>query len=82
MEVTEKNKNDIIISLQKTLNKCKKLSLPLDKVADILKENPELKLSIEGHTSNDGNANKNMQLSQDRADNVKAYFISKGIFCG
>ncbi len=51
----------------------------LDKVADILKENPELKLSIEGHTSNDGNANKNMQLSQDRADNVKAYFISKGI---
>lgn len=51
----------------------------LDKVADILKENGELNLSIEGHTSNDGDPNKNMRLSQDRADNVRAYFISKGI---
>jgi OmpA-OmpF porin, OOP family len=51
----------------------------LDKVADILKENPELKLAIEGHTSNDGNLNTNMKLSQERANNVKAYFVSKGI---
>jgi OmpA-OmpF porin, OOP family len=38
-----------------------------------------LKLAIEGHTSNDGNANTNMKLSQERANNVKAYFVSKGI---
>jgi outer membrane protein OmpA-like peptidoglycan-associated protein len=51
----------------------------LDNVVKILKENPELKLSIEGHTSSDGLLAVNMKLSQNRADNVKNYFISKGI---
>ena len=36
-------------------------------------------MSIEGHTSSDGSMNVNMKLSQDRANNVKTYFISKGI---
>jgi outer membrane protein OmpA-like peptidoglycan-associated protein len=51
----------------------------LDNVIKILKENPELKLSIEGHTSNDGSLNINMKLSDDRANTVRDYFISKGI---
>ena len=51
----------------------------LDNVITILKDNPELKLSIEGHTSSDGSMNVNMKLSKDRANNVKAYFVSKGI---
>lgn len=51
----------------------------LDDVARILKQDPSLILSIEGHTSNDGIYDANMKLSQARADNVKAYFISKGI---
>ena len=51
----------------------------LDNVVKILNENPELKLSIEGHTSSDGSLAVNMKLSQSRADNVKVYFISKGI---
>jgi len=51
----------------------------LNEVADILKQNPELKLSIEGHTSSDGTREINIKLSQDRADNVKKYIISKGI---
>lgn len=51
----------------------------LDNVVKILKENPELKLSIEGHTSSDGSLAVNMKLSEDRAGNVKAYIISKGI---
>jgi OOP family OmpA-OmpF porin len=54
----------------------------LDNVVKILKENPELRLSIEGHTSSDGSLNVNMKLSDDRANNVKAYFISKGIDAG
>jgi outer membrane protein OmpA-like peptidoglycan-associated protein len=51
----------------------------LDEVVKVLTENPNLQLSIEGHTSNDGIFDVNMRLSVRRADNVKAYLISKGI---
>lgn len=53
--------------------------LILDDVATILKENPELNVLIEGHTSNDGNFESNMKLSNDRATKVKNYLQSKGI---
>ena len=51
----------------------------LNEVADILKQEPSLKLSIEGHTSNDGIYDMNKKLSLDRANTVKAYLQSKGI---
>ena len=51
----------------------------LDEVADIMQQNPELKLSISAHTSTGGNDEANMKISQDRADAVKAYLESKGI---
>jgi len=56
------------------------LSYPvLDEVVKVLKQDASLIVSIEGHTSNDGIYDANMKLSQARADNVKAYFIKKGI---
>ncbi len=51
----------------------------LNEVAAVLKQNPDFKLSIEGHTSGDALYNANMKLSQARADKVKAYLVSKGI---
>ncbi len=51
----------------------------LDEVAKILQDNPDIKLSIEGHTANNGYYDANMRLSQMRADNVKAYLEKKGI---
>lgn len=51
----------------------------LNEVVAILKQNPELKLTIEGHTSNSGVYEVNKKLSKERADNVKAYLVSKGI---
>jgi OmpA-OmpF porin, OOP family len=51
----------------------------LDEVAKILQENPDIKLSIEGHTANNGYYDANMRLSQMRADNVKTYLEKKGI---
>jgi len=51
----------------------------LDEVVNVLKGNAELNLSIEGHTSIDRTFTANMKLSQERADNVKAYLQSKGI---
>ena len=54
----------------------------LDEVAQIFQQNPELKLSIEGHTSSEGNYDVNMELSRQRADAVKQYLITKGIASG
>ena len=51
----------------------------LKEVAIILKENPTLKLSIEGHTDNVGKAAQNLSLSQKRANAVKKYLVSQGI---
>lgn len=51
----------------------------LDEVVAVLKQNPALKLSIEGHTSGDAAYDANMKLSQNRANKVKAYLVSKGI---
>ena len=54
----------------------------LDDVAKILTQNPELKLSIEGHSSSEGNYDVNMELSQQRAQTVREYLITKGIDAG
>jgi len=51
----------------------------LDKVVTIMNENPGLNIRVEGHTDNTGNADASMKLSQDRAQAVKDYLVSKGI---
>ena len=56
-----------------------KSNASLNQVVAIMKENPTLKLKIEGHTDNAGNDEANMKLSEDRAAAVKAYLVSKGI---
>lgn len=44
-----------------------------------LKENPTITVSIQGHTDDVGDDGKNLKLSQDRADGVKAYLVSLGV---
>lgn len=51
----------------------------LDGAADVLKKFPSIRLRVEGHTDNDGVADKNLLLSKDRAAAVKAYLVKKGI---
>jgi len=52
----------------------------LDEVAQILVENPRVALlSIEGHTDSTGAAAMNRKLSQQRAEAVKTYLVSKGV---
>jgi len=51
----------------------------LDDAVKVLKEFPKLRMRIEGHTDNVGQPPKNQKLSQDRADSVKKYFVTKGI---
>ena len=51
----------------------------VNEIASVLKANPTLKLSIEGHTDTTGTADKNKKLSVDRATTVMNYLIAIGI---
>lgn len=51
----------------------------LDEVAGLLKADESLMLNIDGHTDSTGKREKNMLLSADRANAVKAYLAGKGI---
>ncbi len=51
----------------------------LNKVVQTLKDFPEVKLSIQGHTDSDGSDASNLDLSQRRAKSVRTYLVSKGI---
>ena len=51
----------------------------LDDLADILKRNDAVNLTVEGHTDNVGDDAYNMNLSQKRTESVRDYLISKGI---
>lgn len=51
----------------------------LNRLVELLNENPGMKVEIAGHTDDVGNDQANKKLSQERADACKAYLISKGI---
>lgn len=51
----------------------------LDAVADVLKEYNKTAIAISGHTDNVGRDDSNMKLSQDRANSVGQYMISRGV---
>ena len=53
--------------------------IELDKVVQLLQDNPTLKIQIEGHTDNIGNAADNLKLSENRAKAAITYIRSKGI---
>jgi outer membrane protein OmpA-like peptidoglycan-associated protein len=55
-------------------------SMPIiEELYTLLKTNPDLKVSIEGHTDNVGNAASNQALSEQRAQSVMNLLIAKGI---
>jgi outer membrane protein OmpA-like peptidoglycan-associated protein len=59
----------------------KKESYPfLDKLADTLNTAKNWTLEIQGHTDDRGSDDFNMKLSKSRADSVKNYLITKGVF--
>ncbi len=51
----------------------------LDEVVNCIKEHPNIKIEIHGHTDNIGTEGYNQKLSERRANEVMQYFVKKGI---
>ena len=51
----------------------------LNELADALRDNPQLKLVLIGHTDNVGSDRYNLRLSHERAESIKQYLVGKGV---
>lgn len=51
----------------------------LDQFVIWLEDRPNINIQLEGHTDFQGNADANLQLSQERVDAVKNYLVKKGV---
>src|SRR4029450_4289469 len=51
----------------------------LDEAVQSLEDNPDARVTIEGHTDSIGSDEYNLELSERRAQAVKQYLVSKGI---
>ncbi|SHM16741.1 RICIN domain-containing protein [Hymenobacter psychrotolerans] len=51
----------------------------LNRLARTLADNPKVNIRLEGHTDNQGNADLNQKLSEDRVGEVRRYLITRGV---
>ena len=51
----------------------------LDRLSNFLLENPTVVIALDGHTNNQGKAEENIKLSQNRVEAIIEYFESKGV---
>ncbi len=51
----------------------------INEIVQMMKANPDLKISVEGHTDNVGNPASNKTLSEERAKSVVAAIVEQGI---
>lgn len=70
-------KNIFYESGSKELNSSSEVEL--DKLVDLMKENPTLRIQINGHTDAVGKAADNLSLSNGRAQAVVDYLVKKGV---
>jgi len=55
------------------------VQVSLDTLATILRQQPGLRLQVQGHTDNQGDSTLNRQLSQRRAEAVCRYLVASGV---
>jgi OmpA-OmpF porin, OOP family len=83
--VVTKTKIEIKQTVYFEFNKAtiKAVSFPLlNEVAQALKDNPTIKVEVQGHTDSVGNDKNNLKLSQKRAESVRTYIIKQGVDSG
>ncbi|MBU2928610.1 OmpA family protein [Winogradskyella psychrotolerans] len=75
---TEVKLNNIYFEFNKS-NITNQGALELDKLVEIMKDYPEMKIMVRSHTDSKGQADYNLKLSERRAQSTMQYVISKGI---
>lgn len=51
----------------------------LNRLVQLLNNNPDMIIELGGHTDNTGSSELNLRLSQDRVESVKRYLMTKGV---
>lgn len=51
----------------------------LNKLAQIMKDKPSMRILLEGHTDVRGGARKNRELSENRVESTKEYLVQQGV---
>ena len=51
----------------------------LERILDLLKENPNLEIELGGHTDNQGSSSANLKLSESRALAIMSYLVESGV---
>ena len=51
----------------------------INRIATLMKKNPDLKFSVEGHTNSTGNATSNQTLSESRSQAIVDKLVENGI---
>ncbi len=69
---------NVFFDISKATLKSESIS-EIEKLRELLVNNPELNVQINGHTDNTGNAVSNKALSLKRASSVVEYLVSKGM---
>ena len=69
---------DVFFGIDK-FNILSKSAKRLNELVDILQKYPRLKIQISGHTSSTGGYEHNMELSKNRAEEVKLFLVKRGI---
>jgi outer membrane protein OmpA-like peptidoglycan-associated protein len=62
-----------------TSNLTQKSIAVLEQIVEVMKQRPNLKIEVGGHTDADGDAQANIKLSQDRAQHVVDWLVAKGV---
>lgn len=68
----------ILFDVGKTTLKPQSMGV-INEIAKMLKQDVNIKLSIEGHTDSDGDDKMNQKLSEQRAESVKKALVDQGI---